>query len=106
MKHFNEANMNHHRLILYIYTPFCGTCSVARSMLENVERLHQEDIFTEMNASVHPAFMQDHQIESVPCLAFMEDGEIVEKVYTFHSTANIYQYLMKYKAELFQAINN
>ncbi|WP_080875161.1 thioredoxin family protein [Oceanobacillus timonensis] len=106
MKHFNEAEMNHHRLILYIYTPFCGTCSVARAMLENVERLHEEDIFTEMNASMHPDFMQNHKIESVPCLAFVEDGKIVEKVYTFQSTANIYQYLMKYKPELFQTINN
>ncbi|MEK4302322.1 thioredoxin family protein [Oceanobacillus sp. FSL W8-0428] len=106
MKQFNEAEVSHHRLILYIYTPFCGTCTVARAMLENVEKMHKEDIFSEMNASMHPEFMQQHKIESVPCLVFMEDGEAVEKVYTFKSTANIYQYLMRYKPELFTALNN
>ncbi|WP_152655126.1 thioredoxin family protein [Oceanobacillus sp. CFH 90083] len=105
MKQFNEAEMNHHRLILYIYTPFCGTCTVARAMLEKIERLHNENIFTEMNASMHPDFMQYHQIESVPCLAVMEEGKVLEKVYTLQSTANIYQYLMKYRPELFTAIN-
>ncbi|GAA0349894.1 thioredoxin family protein [Oceanobacillus sp. FSL W7-1293] len=106
MKQFSGEEENHQRFILYIYTPFCGTCTVARAMLEKIERLHKTDIFTEMNASMHPDFMQSHQVESVPCLAFMENGKMVEKVYTFQSTANIYQYLMKYKPELFTAINN
>ncbi|GIO23715.1 thioredoxin family protein [Oceanobacillus sp. J11TS1] len=105
MKQFNETEINNDRFILYIYTPFCGTCSVARAMLENVERMQQEIIFTEMNASMHPEFMQNHKVESVPCLAFMEDGQMIEKVYTFQSTANIYQYLMKYKPELFASMN-
>lgn len=105
MKQYNEASSADKRLILYIYTPFCGTCTVARAMLEKIEKVHHEVIFTEMNASVHPEFMQRHKIESVPCLAFVDKGEILEKIYTFYSTANIYQYLMKYKPELFAAID-
>ncbi|MFC4558681.1 thioredoxin family protein [Virgibacillus kekensis] len=87
--------------LLYIYTPFCGTCAVARGMLEKIEKVHQDTIFFEMNASLHPEFMQEHQIESVPCLLIKDGNRIREKVYAFKSTANIYSYLMKYEPSLF-----
>ncbi|MDY7043267.1 MULTISPECIES: thioredoxin family protein [Virgibacillus] len=88
--------------LLYIFTPFCGTCNLARSMLKKIESVHQEDIFYEMNASLYPEFMQDNQIESVPCLVVKKDNRIVEKVYAFHSIPNIYRYLLDYKPEMFK----
>jgi len=87
--------------LLYIHTPFCDTYHVARSFLEKIENTHQQDVFLEMNGSLFPDFMQENEIESVPCLLIQEDGEIKEKVYTFHSVANIYHYLYEYKRELF-----
>jgi len=88
--------------LLYIYTPFCGTCHVAKSFLDKIEATHQESIFYEMNASLYPTFMQEYQIESVPCLLIKDHGEIKEKVYTFHSIANIYHYVYEYAPYLFQ----
>ncbi|OZU88862.1 thiol reductase thioredoxin [Virgibacillus indicus] len=87
--------------LLYIYTPFCGTCQLARAMLTKIESVHKEDVFYEMNASLHPDFMQENQIESVPCLLIMKENKVKEKVYAFRSIPNIYNYLMKYKPELF-----
>ncbi|CDQ39152.1 MULTISPECIES: thioredoxin family protein [Virgibacillus] len=87
--------------LLYIFTPFCGTCNLARTMLSKIESVHQEDIFYEMNASLHPEFMQEHQIESVPCLCIKRDGEIIEKVYAFKDIPNIYNFLLTYKPEMF-----
>lgn len=89
-------------LLLFIHTPFCGTCHIARSFLEKIESTHQEEIFYEMNASLFPEFMQEMKIESVPCLLIIRDGEVKEKVYTFHSIANIYHYLLTYAPYLFQ----
>ncbi|MFC2947181.1 thioredoxin family protein [Virgibacillus sediminis] len=102
MKQFTKEISEQENFLVYIYTPFCGTCQLARSMLEKIEQVHKQDIFFEMNASLHPEFMQEKQIESVPCLLVKEKGEYVEKVYTFHSIPNIYSYLMKYKPQLFQ----
>lgn len=101
MQTITNETLEQERMLLYIYTPFCGTCSVARAMLEKIEAVHQEDIFYEMNASLHPDYMLDNKIESVPCLLIKEGNQIKEKVYTFRSTGNIYHYLMKYKPELF-----
>ncbi|RKQ35480.1 thioredoxin family protein [Oceanobacillus halophilus] len=101
MQEITEDILNQERYILYIYTPFCGTCGLARTMLEKIESVHQMDVFYEMNASYYPDFMQDNKIESVPCLLIKENNEIKEKVYAFKSIANIYSYLMEYKPELF-----
>lgn len=88
--------------LLYIHTPFCGTCHIARSFLETIENTHRKEIFAEMNASLYPEFMQKYQIESVPCLLIKQNNEIKEKVYTFHSIPNIYHYLLEYAPQLFR----
>jgi len=31
--------------LLYIHSPFCGTCHVAREMLDKIESVHQTDVF-------------------------------------------------------------
>lgn len=75
---------------------------MAQKILKQIETAHAKDIFYEMNASLYPDFMQAMKIESVPCLLIKQKHEIKEKVYVFHSAANIYHYLLKYKPELFK----
>ncbi|AXI09883.1 thioredoxin [Oceanobacillus sp. 143] len=101
MQKATNKELEKENYLLYIYTPFCGTCSVARSMLDKIESVHKQNIFYDMNASLHPEFMQEHKIESVPCLLIKEGYEIKEKVYAFKSIANIYSLLLEYKPELF-----
>ncbi|WP_053218777.1 thioredoxin family protein [Virgibacillus senegalensis] len=74
---------------VFIHTPFCGTCKVARKMLSVFEQMEGAAIFYEMNASLFPDFMQNHQIESVPCLLILADGCIQEKIYAFQSLMHI-----------------
>lgn len=101
MKKITDSDLKNDQLLLYIYSPFCGTCSVARAMLEKIEAIHKSEIFYEMNANYHEQFLHQHKIESVPCLFIKENNEVKEKIYTFYSTGNIYRYLVKYKPELF-----
>lgn len=100
IKATEEMLYNEHYM-LFIYSPFCGTCQLARTMLDKIESVHHRDIFLEMNASLHPDFMQDHKIESVPCLLVKDEGQVKEKIYVFHSIANIYHFLLQYERELF-----
>lgn len=101
MKQITEEDLKKEKFLLYIYSPFCGTCSVARAMLEKIEAIHSTDIFFEMNASYYEGFLHEKQVESVPCLLIMDKNEVKEKIYTFYSIGNIYQYLYEYKPELF-----
>ncbi|MUV39159.1 Thioredoxin-like protein YusE [Lentibacillus sp. JNUCC-1] len=101
MQQITETRLKEDSYLLYIHTPFCGTCHLARTMLEKIEAVHAQDIFYEMNASLFPEFMQEAKVESVPCFLIKQGGVVQEKVYAFKSTANIYTYLLKYKPELF-----
>ncbi|WP_042142935.1 thioredoxin family protein [Paucisalibacillus sp. EB02] len=105
MKEFIQETLDEKDILLYIYTPFCGTCHLARTMLEKIESVHQADIFYEMNASLFPEFMQENKIESVPCLLIKKDNQIHERIYAFHSIPNIYSYLIEYQPDLFKEKN-
>lgn len=100
MLEISDKQLQQPSYFLYIHTPFCGTCNLARSMLAKIESVHQKDLFFEMNASMFPKFMQEARVESVPCLFIKQDNVIKEKVYAFHSIPNIYHYLMKYRPEI------
>lgn len=99
METITNGILNQESYFLYIHTPFCGTCHMARTLLNQIESAHEQTIFYEMNASLFPTFMQEMEIESVPCLLIKVDGKIKEKVYVFHSVPNIYHYLLKYNHE-------
>ncbi|MFZ3576736.1 thioredoxin family protein [Virgibacillus sp. DJP39] len=101
MQPITDKVLQQDHFLLYIYTPFCGTCHLAKTMLNKIESVHKEDIFFEMNASVHPEFMQEVQVESVPCLLVVDQSQVKEKIYAFRSIANIYSYLVKYEPQLF-----
>ncbi|WP_173915728.1 thioredoxin family protein [Halobacillus sp. Marseille-Q1614] len=80
----------------YIYTPFCGTCHLARKMLETIETTIKDEVFLEMNASLYPEFMQEYQVKSVPCLLITNQAEVIEKVYAFHSVPHMYEKVQQY----------
>lgn len=84
---------------VFIYSPFCGTCHLAREMLDIIEKMREEDVFYEMNASLFPDFMQEKQVSSVPCLLVWKDGKVEEKVYAFESVTKIFN-LMKEKEKI------
>lgn len=100
MQEINKDQLHQSNMLLFIHSPFCGTCHVAEGMLRQIELALEQDIFLNMNASLHPEFMMEHKIESVPCLFIRQEG-ISEKIYAFHSVANICSVLLERNPELF-----
>ncbi|HEY2419898.1 MAG TPA: thioredoxin family protein [Neobacillus sp.] len=70
--------------LIYFYTPFCGTCQMASKMLLVTEKMINIDI-GKMNLNFYPDLAQTYAIESVPCLLFVQNGQVVETIYAFHS---------------------
>lgn len=70
---------------VYLYTPFCGTCQVASKMLTVVEEILPHLEIGKLNLNFEQDLALDWQIESVPCLIFINNGNIESKIYTFHS---------------------
>lgn len=103
MLEMTEEQLQQPTYILFIHTPLCGTCNMARSMLSKMETVHKKDMFYSLNASLFPNFMQEAQVESVPCLLMKQDGIIQDKMYAFHSIPNIYHHLLKHQPNVVTA---
>jgi thioredoxin-like negative regulator of GroEL len=70
--------------LVYFYTPMCGTCQVASKMLQVIEQLVDLEI-GKMNLNFFPDLARAFEIESVPCLLFVEAGKVRETLYAFQS---------------------
>lgn len=81
---------SHSSGLIYFYTPLCGTCQVASRMLHVIENMVDIKI-GKMNLNFYPELADKFQIESVPCLLFIKDGDIVEMIYAFNSVPFLYE---------------
>jgi thioredoxin-like negative regulator of GroEL len=70
--------------LVYFYTPMCGTCQVASKMLQVIEELVEVDL-GKMNLNFYPDLARAFEVESVPCLLFIEAGKVKETLYAFQS---------------------
>ncbi|MEH7076347.1 thioredoxin family protein [Neobacillus drentensis] len=70
--------------LIYFYTPMCGTCQVASKMLQVIEQLVEVDL-GKMNLNFYPDLARQLEVESVPCLIFVEAGKVKETLYAFQS---------------------
>ena len=76
--------------IVYFYTPMCGTCQVAGQMINVIEETLTDIKITKANLNFLPEIAADLTIESVPCLLFISNGVVKEKIYAFHSVPFLY----------------
>ncbi len=76
---------------VYFYTPLCGTCKLGEKMLLVVRAMSPEAAVVKANVNFMPAVVQDWKIESVPCLTFVDEKRIVEKLYTMRSVEFLLQ---------------
>lgn len=83
-------------MILYLYTPMCGTCQVARRMLTVVDELFPMQHIHSANLNYYSMEAQEFGVESVPCLLIFKDGQIKEKVYAFQSVGYLHDLFKHY----------
>lgn len=55
-------------VIVYLYTPLCGTCAAARKMLDVAKLLLPEEILLQGDVNFLPEIVRRYQIRSVPAL--------------------------------------
>jgi thioredoxin 1 len=99
MKSLNEKALqglklfNRKPVAVYIHSPLCGTCQLARNMLEIVEQSLPDIDLYEMDVNLLHDTVREWQVESVPCIAILFRGQVVKKVYAMHSVSNLYELL-------------
>jgi thioredoxin 1 len=75
--------------VFYLYTPLCGTCAVASKMMEVIAAMKPELPIGKADLNYVEDLAVDYEIESVPCLLIQKDGEVVHKIYAFHSIPHL-----------------
>lgn len=78
---------------LYFYTPMCGTCQVASKMLTVIEQLLPDVPSGKADLNYLPEMAERFEIESVPCLIILREGEEQEKIYAFQSVPYLFERL-------------
>ena len=78
---------------LYFYTPMCGTCQVASKMLTVVEQLLPNVPSGKADLNYLPEMAERFEIQSVPSLIVLRNGEVQEKIYAFHSVPYLFEKL-------------
>lgn len=81
---------------VYFYTPLCGTCKLARRMLEVVDvALNHLQIYT-CNINLMPKQAQIWKITSVPALLVFYGTDVDNQLYRFQSVEHLYAFLKPY----------
>lgn len=78
---------------LYIYTPLCGTCAVAKKMIEVIVALEPNFPIGKVDLNYELELAEQYEIESVPCLLIQKNGIVTEKVYAFRSVPHLLEKL-------------
>ncbi|WP_053360479.1 thioredoxin family protein [Bacillus sp. FJAT-27251] len=94
-KEFEQFIQNRGTGLMYFYTPLCGTCLMASKMLEVVQKLYPKLPLGKADLNYMPGLAEGLEITSVPCLLLISGGEIVEKIYAFHSVPFLHEQIQQ-----------
>ncbi|SDY88972.1 Thioredoxin [Evansella caseinilytica] len=82
-------------VLLYFYTPLCGTCDLAAEFLAVIEKMEHLPAVVGLDVNYFKQEAAAWKIESVPCLAYYADGNVIDKLYAFESVTNVYAFILK-----------
>jgi thioredoxin-like negative regulator of GroEL len=85
-------------LVVFLYTPLCGTCKAARRMLEVARHLLPPDLLiAEGNVNLLPLLVEKYRISSVPALLAVPADRSTEPeiLYSIGSVERVLEYIRR-----------
>lgn len=71
---FGWIEAGERQIIVFGHSPFCGTCRVARRMLEVVEQMNPDIDIYALDLNFSPRFIQKYKVSSTPSVSVFEPG--------------------------------
>ncbi|QKS71142.1 thioredoxin family protein [Paenalkalicoccus suaedae] len=81
--------------VLFLTTPLCGTCMVARKFLTIVDHMESMPPIGEVDINYIPELAQEWEVTSVPCLLVIKNGRPTKRLYAFQSVATVVEFLQE-----------
>ena len=66
-------------VLLDFWAAWCGPCRMFGPILEQFAERHPEIRVGKVNVDEEPELAQAHQVQSIPCLALYENGQMIKK---------------------------
>ncbi|HAX73177.1 MAG TPA: thioredoxin [Firmicutes bacterium] len=88
----NESNVT----VVMAHTPTCGTCVVAKKMLQIISATLTQVPIVAINLNYNEQMAKDFEIMSVPCILIYKNTNCVEKIYAFQSVPYLYKKITHY----------
>ncbi|EUJ21556.1 Thioredoxin [Listeria aquatica FSL S10-1188] len=82
--------------LLFFYTPMCGGCQVAREMIELVLKGEAGLQIAEIDLNYIPDYASQFEIESVPALVAIRNGELIAKRYEINNVMDVFEFTSKF----------
>ncbi len=92
---FSEIDNKSVALIL-LYQNFCGTCDIAKRMVNIVSNTLPSIKYYQLNFTGKGDIVLKYKVRSIPYFLVMKDNQIVESFAAFHSVTYLYELLNKY----------
>ncbi|UTR09676.1 thioredoxin family protein [Evansella sp. LMS18] len=70
----------------------CGTCQLAKQLLQVLEQTEGVPGIMEIDINYFKEEAAKWEITSVPCLLYIENSELREKLYAFESVTKLYRF--------------
>lgn len=94
-KEIESAMERKETFALYLYTPLCGTCKVGEKMLQVLYTMNPNLSLYKGDLNFLPDLARDWQVMSVPCLALIKKGQLVQKIYALGSVVELNEVLKR-----------
>ncbi|GMA63360.1 thioredoxin family protein [Alicyclobacillus fastidiosus] len=88
----------HSRAAVFFYTPLCGTCKLARRMLEIVDAAIPGLTIYTCDANFARPLLESWKIQSVPALVYIDEGKPVDIQFAFSGVDELYTRLKEFFA--------
>jgi thioredoxin-like negative regulator of GroEL len=75
---------------VFFYTPLCGTCKLGERMLQVITESNPDLPVKKVNLNYSPELAEKWEIQSVPCLLLLKNGEEQKKIFAFQSVGYLY----------------
>ncbi len=82
--------------LIVVYQSNCGTCDIAKKMVEIVSDSLKEVKYYKLNLVGKEDIVLKYKIKSIPFFLIFKEGEVLDTFTAFHSVIYLYDLLKKY----------
>lgn len=86
---FNKAIEEHELCLVKIGTTWCGPCKVVQKNIEDIEKLHSDVYFIDVDAEEADDIVEKYGVRNVPVVLVIKNGEVDSKTVGVQTQAQL-----------------